>query len=61
MERPDDPTDEVDDPWEARVRCHACDKSYIAQEMDRDPTAGHQAICAACAPAGPSTRGPREP
>ena len=31
------------------MRCHRCDKSYVAQEMDRDPTAGHQAICAACA------------
>jgi hypothetical protein len=49
IDRPGDPRDEVDDPWTARVRCHACDKSYIAVEMDRDPTAGHQAICAACA------------
>lgn len=49
MSRPNDPIDEVDDPWEARVRCHRCKKSYVAHEMDRDPTAGHQAICAACA------------
>ena len=35
----------------ARPACAAtaCDRSYIAQEMDRDPTAGHQAICAECA------------
>ena len=46
---PYDPLDEVEDPWEVRVRCHRCDKSYVAQEMDRDPTADHQAICAACA------------
>jgi hypothetical protein len=49
MDRPYDPLDEVDDAWEARIRCHSCDKSYVAREMDRDPAAGHQAICAACA------------
>jgi purine-cytosine permease-like protein len=49
MGRPYDPLDEVDDAWEARIRCHACDKSYVAREMDRDPAADHQAICAACA------------
>ena len=49
MERPGDPALEVDDPREARVRCHRCDRSYIAHEMDRDPIAGHQAICAECA------------
>ena len=49
MGRPYDPIDEVDDQWEARIRCHACDKSYVAREMDRDPAAGHQAICASCA------------
>ena len=47
--RPFDPIKEVDDPWETRIRCHRCDKYYVAQEMDRDPTANHQAICAACA------------
>jgi purine-cytosine permease-like protein len=52
MARPHDPIDEVDDPWEARVRCHRCDKSYLARETDRDPSAGHQAICAACATGG---------
>jgi hypothetical protein len=49
MERPGDPALEVDDALEARVRCHKCKLSYIAREMDRDPTAGHQAICAECA------------
>jgi len=49
MARPNDPALEVDDPWEARVRCHRCEKSYLAREMDRDPTAGQQPICAACA------------
>ena len=49
MDRPYDPSKEVDDPWEARVRCHVCEKSYVAREMDRDPKADHQAICAACA------------
>ncbi|MET8799475.1 cytosine permease [Nocardia sp. NPDC004568] len=49
LARPFDPRDEVDDPWETRVRCHSCGDSYIAYEMDRDPAAGHQAICLACA------------
>jgi purine-cytosine permease-like protein len=48
MARPYDPIEEVDDPWEARVRCHRCDKSYVAREMDRDPASGHKPICAAC-------------
>lgn len=52
MKRPGDPMTEVDDPWEARVRCHRCDKHYLAREMDRDPSAGHQPICAACATGG---------
>ncbi|MCM2388195.1 purine-cytosine permease family protein [Streptomyces albipurpureus] len=44
-----DPRDEVDDIWETRVRCHRCDHSYIAAEMDRDPSAeGSPAICADC-------------
>lgn len=49
MARPNDPAREVQDAWEARVRCHRCEKSYLAREMDRDPTASQQAICAACA------------
>lgn len=49
--RPYDPRTEVDDVWEARVRCHRCTKAYVALEMDRDPSAGHQPICAACAQA----------
>lgn len=49
--RPFDPRHAVDDPWEARVRCHVCEKHYIAQEMDSDPSAGHAAICAGCAQA----------
>jgi purine-cytosine permease-like protein len=49
MTRPHDPALEVGDPWQARVQCHRCEKSYLAREMDRDPSAGHRAICAACA------------
>lgn len=60
MDRPGDPALEVDDPSEARVRCHACDRSYIAREMDRDPTAGHQAICAECATSPAFYRASRE-
>lgn len=54
MRRPADPRQEVDDMWEARVRCSRCDRSYIAVEMDRDPTNGHQPICAGCASASTS-------
>jgi purine-cytosine permease-like protein len=49
LNRPFDPRDEVGDIWESRIECHVCSKSYIAVEMDRDPMAGHEAICAACA------------
>ena len=49
MKRGHDPRTEVKDPWEARVRCHVCDRSYIAIEMDRDPSHDHKAICAGCA------------
>jgi purine-cytosine permease-like protein len=49
MARPQDPAAEVDDAWQARLRCHSCDRYYVAQEMDRDPTAGHKTICASCA------------
>ena len=44
MTRPYDPALEVPDPWEARVQCHHCEKSYLARETDRDPSAGHQAM-----------------
>ncbi|MEV7781374.1 cytosine permease [Kitasatospora sp. NPDC088351] len=50
LDRPGDPRDEVEDIWETRVRCHTCDHSYIAVEMDRDPsTEDGAAICADCA------------
>lgn len=49
MRRPYDPRLEVDDMWEARVRCGTCEKSYIAVEMDRHPGASHEPICASCA------------
>jgi purine-cytosine permease-like protein len=45
-----DPRDEVEDIWETRVRCHACDRSYIAVEMDR--TAVEEVVCSACAADG---------
>ncbi|MGX6448170.1 purine-cytosine permease family protein [Patulibacter sp. S7RM1-6] len=54
LRRPLDPRDEVDDPWEVRIACHVCDRSYVAQEMDRDPSHGHAAICAGCAVASPT-------
>ncbi|WP_435069743.1 purine-cytosine permease family protein [Amycolatopsis thermoflava] len=46
LDRPHDPRTEVPDPWACHVRCHVCQLSYIAIEMDRDPSAGHDAICA---------------
>jgi purine-cytosine permease-like protein len=49
LARPHDPRTEVDDTWEARIRCHACQLGYLAQEIDRDPSAGHQPICTECA------------
>lgn len=49
LRRPNDPVLEVDDPWQDRVECHACERSYLAREMDRDPSHGHEAICASCA------------
>ena len=53
LNRGNDPRDEVEDIWEARIRCHACDKHYVAVEMDRDPSAGHAAICSGCAAESP--------
>lgn len=44
-----DPRNEVDDAWSARIRCHRCERSYVAVEMDRDPSAGERAICNTCA------------
>ncbi|SDZ49415.1 purine-cytosine permease family protein [Herbiconiux ginsengi] len=49
LTRPHDPREEVEDIWETRVQCHNCKKSYIAIEMDRDPSHDHQAICSGCA------------
>lgn len=42
-----DPRDEVEDIWETRVRCHDCDRFYVAVEMDR--TALGKVVCSACA------------
>lgn len=50
IQRDHDPRAEVDDAWEVRVACDRCDKSYIAHEMDRDPSHASLApICADCA------------
>ena len=49
LHRGHDPRAEVDDPWQARVRCWHCEKAYVAVEMDRDPITAMQPICAACA------------
>ncbi|WP_218146289.1 purine-cytosine permease family protein [Geodermatophilus ruber] len=54
LERGNDPRDEVEDAWAARIKCHACEKSYTALEMDRDPShEEHAAICSGCASASP--------
>jgi purine-cytosine permease-like protein len=47
--RPHDPRDEVEDPLEVRIKCRRCDKSYLAVEIDRDPSNEHQPICSLCA------------
>jgi hypothetical protein len=49
LPRPHDPRDEVDDVWTDRIRCDSCARSYVAVEMDRDPSRGHRPICASCA------------
>jgi purine-cytosine permease-like protein len=49
LRRPHDPRDEVTDIWDERIRCGSCQRSFIAVEMDRDPSRGHQPICASCA------------
>ena len=50
IERGLDPADEVDDPWEARIKCTSCEKSYIAIEMDRaDASVGGAPYCSQCA------------
>ncbi|TDD34232.1 thiamine permease [Actinomadura sp. KC06] len=54
LDRPHDPRAEVEDVWDARVRCGNCGHSYIAVEIDRDPSAGHAAICAPCAGSTPA-------
>ncbi|MFD4640098.1 SCP2 sterol-binding domain-containing protein [Lentzea sp. NPDC058436] len=54
LSRPHDPRGEVADAWESRIRCHTCGLSYVAQEMDRDPSTGHHPICCECAAASPS-------
>lgn len=41
---------EVNDPWRVHVRCEACEKSYVAYEMDRNAQAEDKhPICDACA------------
>lgn len=49
MARPNDPRAEVDDPWNARIRCGECGHLYLAAEIDRDPSKGQQPVCAVCA------------
>lgn len=51
LRRPYDPRHEVADAWASRIRCETCQRSYVAQEMDRDPSDQHQAICCECAAA----------
>lgn len=54
LTRPNDPRAEVTDPWSAHIRCHVCGRSYVAVEMDRDPSAGNRAICAEHAQSNPA-------
>lgn len=48
LRRPHDPCAEVDDIWNTRIECAVCHKSYVALEMDRDPSNGYEPICASC-------------
>jgi len=47
--RPHDPRLKVTDPWLQRIRCHACERAYVAVEMDQKPDGDHEAICSQCA------------
>jgi hypothetical protein len=49
MARPNDPRAEVDDPWNARIRCGTCGHLYLAAEIDRDPSKDQQPVCDVCA------------
>ena len=49
LNRPFDPHTEVNDLWNDRIQCAICEKSYVAIEIDRDPSNGHRPICASCA------------
>ncbi len=44
-----DPATEVPEPWDARIRCATCDKSYVAVEMDRREGGSQDPTCASCA------------
>jgi purine-cytosine permease-like protein len=47
--RPNDPRLEVPDPWQQRILCGSCDRSYVAVEIDREPDGEHRPICSQCA------------
>ncbi|MGP3775379.1 purine-cytosine permease family protein [Streptomyces sp. SDT5-1] len=40
--------DQVDDAWAARIKCERCGKSYVAYEMDCDPSNEGRPICSMC-------------
>ncbi|WMY87508.1 allantoin permease [Pseudomonas shirazica] len=44
-----EPRNEVADVWNQHIKCHVCDRSYTAIEMDSDPSADQKAICTGCA------------
>ncbi|MEV5013481.1 purine-cytosine permease family protein [Streptomyces rochei] len=46
--RPDDPRAQVDDEWAARIKCARCHRSYVAYEMDCDPSNEGRPICSQC-------------
>ncbi|GLO55042.1 hypothetical protein PPUJ20066_10780 [Pseudomonas putida] len=49
IRRAAEPREEVSDIWRQHIKCHVCERSYSAVEMDADPSANQQAICTGCA------------
>lgn len=49
LRRATEPRNEVADVWHQHIKCHVCERSYSAIEMDADPSASQRAICIGCA------------
>ncbi|QLJ12584.1 hypothetical protein H0H12_19265 [Pseudomonas putida] len=49
IRRAGEPRSEVTDVWSQHIKCHICDRSYTAIEVDCDPSTDQKAICTGCA------------